>query len=41
MPGTIKWIVAILLLGSVLGLTRFAHSAQGPDRTREYLDQPH
>ncbi len=33
MPGTIKWIVAILLLGSVLGLTRFAHSAQGPDRT--------
>ena len=34
MPGTIKWIVAILLLGSVLGLTRFAHSAQGPDRTR-------
>ena len=34
MPGTIKWIVAILLLGFVLGLTRFAHSAQGPDRTR-------
>ena len=33
MPGTIKWIVAILLLGSVLGLARFAHSAQGPDRT--------
>ena len=34
MPGTIKWIVAILLLGSMLGLIRFAHSAQGPDRTR-------
>ena len=33
MPGTIKWIVAILLLGFVLGVTRFAHSAQGPDRT--------
>lgn len=32
MPGTLKWIVAILLLGFVLGVTRFAHSAQGPDR---------
>ena len=32
MPGTMKWIVAILLLGFVLGVTRFAHSAQGPDR---------
>ena len=33
MPGTMKWILAVLLLGAVLGLTRFAHSAQGPDRT--------
>ncbi len=33
MPGTMKWILAVLLLGVVLGLTRFAHSAQGPDRT--------
>jgi hypothetical protein len=28
-----KWILAVLLLGAVLGLTRFAHSAPGPDRT--------
>ncbi|MCY4613906.1 MAG: hypothetical protein OXB94_09845 [Nitrospira sp.] len=33
MQGTIKWVVAILLLGCVLSLTRFAHSAQGPDRS--------
>ena len=33
MTGTMKWILAVLLLGAVLGLTRFAHSAQGPDRT--------
>lgn len=33
MPGTMKWILAVLLLGAMLGLTRFAHSAQGPDRT--------
>ena len=33
MPGTIKWIVAFLLVGVVPGLTTFAHSAQGPDRT--------
>ena len=33
MPGTIKWMIALLLLGVVLGVTRFAHSAQGPDRT--------
>lgn len=32
MPGTIKWGVAILLAGAALGLTRFAYSAQGPDR---------
>ena len=33
MRGTIKWVVAILLLGVALSLTRFAHSAQGPDRS--------
>ncbi len=33
MPGTIKWMLAVLLLGGVLGLTGFAHGAQGPDRT--------
>ncbi len=33
MPGTVKWIAALLLLGVVLGASRFAHSAQGPDRT--------
>ena len=32
MTGTMKWILAVLLLGVVLGLTRFAHSAPGPDR---------
>lgn len=33
MTGTMKWILAVLLLGAVLGLNRFAHSAPGPDRT--------
>ena len=33
MRGTIKWVLAILLLGLVLSLTKFAHSAQGPNRT--------
>lgn len=33
MTGTMKWILAMLLLGAVLGLTRFAHSAPGPGRT--------
>ncbi len=33
MTGTIKWILAVLLLGALLGLTKFAHSAPGPDRT--------
>jgi len=28
-----KWILAVLLLGAVLGLNKFAHSAPGPDRT--------
>lgn len=28
-----KWIFAVLLLGAVLGLNKFAHSAPGPDRT--------
>ncbi len=33
MTGTIKWILAVLLLGALLGLTKVAHSAPGPDRT--------
>ena len=33
MTGTIKWILAVLVLGALLGLTKFAHSAPGPDRT--------
>lgn len=33
MTGTIKWILAVLLLAAVLGLNQFAHSAPGPDRT--------
>ena len=33
MTGTMKWILAVLLLGAVLGLNKFAHSAPGPDRT--------
>ena len=32
MTGTMKWILAVLLLGAVLGLNKFAHSAPGPDR---------
>lgn len=32
MTGTMKWILAVLLLGVVLGLNKFAHSAPGPDR---------
>ena len=32
-PGTRKWVGAILLLGFLLGVTGFAHGAQGPDRT--------
>ncbi len=33
--GTIKWILAVLLLGLVLSLNQFAHGAQGPNRTIE------
>ena len=33
MPGTMKWMVARLTLGVVLGATGFAHGAQGPDGT--------
>ena len=33
MTRTMKWILAVLLLGAVLGLNQFAHSAPGPDRT--------
>ncbi len=33
MTGTIKWILAVLLLGALLGLTKVAHSAPGPERT--------
>ena len=32
MTGTMKWILAVLLLGAVLGMNKFAHSAPGPDR---------
>lgn len=32
MTGTMKWILAVLLLGAVLGLNKFAHSAPGPGR---------
>ena len=32
MTGTMKWILAVLLLGAVLGLNQFAHSAPGPGR---------
>ena len=33
MTGTMKYIVVFLLLGCVLDPARFAHGAQGPDRT--------
>ncbi len=33
MTGTMKWILAVLLLAAVLGLNQFARSAPGPDRT--------
>ncbi len=33
MTGTMKWLLAVLLLGAVLGLSKFAHSAPGPGRT--------
>ena len=32
MTGTMKWILAVLLLGAVLGMNKFAHSAPGSDR---------
>ncbi|MFB3146971.1 MAG: hypothetical protein ACE1ZO_07565, partial [Nitrospirales bacterium] len=34
MQGTLKWVLAILLLGIVLGLARFAQSAEGTNTSR-------
>ncbi len=34
MPGTLKWVLAIFLLGVVLGMVRFAQSAEGTNASR-------